>query len=66
MTRLEWWFREITVACVRTRSAGQVWQRGDLPGGSRLLVLYSWSLSHPWEFALDTPVEGHSLDADLP
>ena len=41
-------------------------ERGDLPGGLRLLVLCSWSLSHPWECALDTPVEGRPLDADLP
>lgn len=25
LIRLEWWFRKLTVACVRTRSAGQVW-----------------------------------------
>lgn len=34
--------------------------------GSRLLMLYSWPLSRPWEAALDTPVEGRSLGADLP
>ena len=35
-------------------------------GGSHLLTLYSWSLSHPWECALDTPVEGRPREADCP
>lgn len=35
-----------------------MWQRGDLTGGSRSLVLYRLPLVHPLEFELDTPVEG--------
>lgn len=60
-------FRKITVLCGdRIRRQGQAWRRGDLLGGSCLLVLYSLPLAHPLLFELDILVERCSLDTDLP